>query len=241
MLKYVITEGVSENHLASTLCVHLIHWLQGFLGFLFFSICLKNCFSFSFFQVLNFSLLSPQLAQGQDGSFRRFAVLEFATAEMAEEAQRLTDGRLLGGTHIRVSFCAPGPPGRSMLAALIAAQTMVLYSNLQSLLEPLRHNIAAFEFDIPAVMERVTKCVRFSFFGESVLMCERAGPTLHPMLQERDVSSGHHRKTKNSFDVHVTVQGSCQTKLAFLFSVHNDAQDCAVVTLPVPFPLELCC
>lgn len=66
-----------------------------------------------------------QLAQGQDGSFRRFAVLEFATAEMAEEAQRLTDGRLLGGTHIRVSFCAPGPPGRSMLAALIAAQTMV--------------------------------------------------------------------------------------------------------------------
>ncbi|XP_042249775.1 ribonucleoprotein PTB-binding 1 isoform X3 [Thunnus albacares] len=64
-----------------------------------------------------------QLAQGQDGSFRRFAVLEFATAEMAEEAQRLTDGRLLGGTHIRMSFCAPGPPGRSMLAALIAAQT----------------------------------------------------------------------------------------------------------------------
>uniref|UniRef100_UPI0037E90DC0 ribonucleoprotein PTB-binding 1 isoform X2 n=1 Tax=Semicossyphus pulcher TaxID=241346 RepID=UPI0037E90DC0 len=67
-----------------------------------------------------------QLAQGQDGSFRRFAVLEFATAEMAEEAQRLTDGRLLGGTNIRVSFCAPGPPGRSMLAALIAAQTMAV-------------------------------------------------------------------------------------------------------------------
>ncbi|XP_026218334.1 ribonucleoprotein PTB-binding 1 isoform X2 [Anabas testudineus] len=67
-----------------------------------------------------------QLAQGQDGSFRRFAVLEFATAEMAEEAQRLSDGRLLGGTHIRVSFCAPGPPGRSMLAALIAAQTMAV-------------------------------------------------------------------------------------------------------------------
>lgn len=53
VLKYVNTEGVSENHLASTLCVcvHLIHWLQGFLGFLFFSICLKNC-------CLNFSLHS---------------------------------------------------------------------------------------------------------------------------------------------------------------------------------------
>ncbi|XP_029294548.1 ribonucleoprotein PTB-binding 1 [Cottoperca gobio] len=67
-----------------------------------------------------------QLAQGQDGSFRRFAVLEFASAEMSEEAQRLADGRLLGGAHIRVSFCAPGPPGRSMLAALIAAQTMAV-------------------------------------------------------------------------------------------------------------------
>uniref|UniRef100_A0A3Q2D0A6 Ribonucleoprotein PTB-binding 1 n=1 Tax=Cyprinodon variegatus TaxID=28743 RepID=A0A3Q2D0A6_CYPVA len=67
-----------------------------------------------------------QLAQGQDGSFRRFAVLEFATAEMAEDAQRVGDGRLIGGTHIRVSFCAPGPPGRSMLAALIAAQTMAV-------------------------------------------------------------------------------------------------------------------
>lgn len=67
-----------------------------------------------------------QLAQGQDGSFRRFAVLEFATPEMAEEAQRVLDGRFLFGTHIRVSFCAPGPPGRSMLAALIAAQTMAV-------------------------------------------------------------------------------------------------------------------
>ncbi|XP_030646558.1 ribonucleoprotein PTB-binding 1 isoform X2 [Chanos chanos] len=67
-----------------------------------------------------------QLAQGQDGSFRRFAVLEFPTAEMAEEVQRSTDGRVLGGTRMRVSFCAPGLPGRSMLAALIAAQTMAL-------------------------------------------------------------------------------------------------------------------
>lgn len=51
--------------------------------------------------------------------------MEFSTPEMAEDVQRLTDGRSVAGTHIRVSFCAPGPPGRSMLAALIAAQTMV--------------------------------------------------------------------------------------------------------------------
>lgn len=52
-------------------------------------------------------------------------MLEFSTPEMAEDVQRQTDGRALGDSHIRVSFCAPGPPGRSMLAALIAAQTMV--------------------------------------------------------------------------------------------------------------------
>ncbi|XP_063043309.1 ribonucleoprotein PTB-binding 1 isoform X2 [Engraulis encrasicolus] len=77
-----------------------------------------------------------QLAQGQDGSFRRFAVLEFSTPEMAEEAQRVADGRTIAGTHIRVSFCAPGPPGRSMLAALIAAQTMALNRGKGLLPEP---------------------------------------------------------------------------------------------------------
>ncbi|XP_051569566.1 ribonucleoprotein PTB-binding 1-like isoform X2 [Myxocyprinus asiaticus] len=77
-----------------------------------------------------------QLAQGQDSSFRRFAVLEFSTPEIAEEVQRQTDGRALGGTHIRVSFCAPGPPGRSMLAALIAAQTMALNRGKGLLPEP---------------------------------------------------------------------------------------------------------
>ncbi|KTG31867.1 hypothetical protein cypCar_00026506 [Cyprinus carpio] len=77
-----------------------------------------------------------RLAQGQDCNFRRFAVLEFSTPEMAEDVQRLTDGRALGGTHIRVSFCAPGPPGRSMLAALIAAQTMALNRGKGLLPEP---------------------------------------------------------------------------------------------------------
>ncbi|CAB1341814.1 unnamed protein product [Coregonus sp. 'balchen'] len=77
-----------------------------------------------------------QLAQGQDGSFRRFAMLEFSSAEMAEQVQREADGRALGGTHIRVSFCAPGPPGRSMLAALIAAQTMALNRGKGLLPEP---------------------------------------------------------------------------------------------------------
>lgn len=67
----------------------------------------------------------PQLACGQDGQLKGFAVLEYETAEMAEAAQERADGLALGGSHLRVSFCAPGPPGRSMLAALIAAQATV--------------------------------------------------------------------------------------------------------------------
>ena len=66
-----------------------------------------------------------QLAYGQDGQLKGFAVLEYETAEMAEEAQQQADGLALGGSHLRTSFCAPGPPGRSMLAALIAAQATV--------------------------------------------------------------------------------------------------------------------
>ncbi|XP_060799157.1 ribonucleoprotein PTB-binding 1 isoform X2 [Neoarius graeffei] len=77
-----------------------------------------------------------QVAQGQDGSFRRFAILEYSTPEMAEEVQRLTDGRPVGGSRVRVSFCAPGPPGRSMLAALIAAQTLAINRGKGLLPEP---------------------------------------------------------------------------------------------------------
>lgn len=66
-----------------------------------------------------------QLAYGQDGQLKGFAVLEYETAEMAEEVQQEADGLALGGSHLRISFCAPGPPGRSMLAALIAAQATV--------------------------------------------------------------------------------------------------------------------
>uniref|UniRef100_A0A5F9CAY6 Ribonucleoprotein PTB-binding 1 n=1 Tax=Oryctolagus cuniculus TaxID=9986 RepID=A0A5F9CAY6_RABIT len=77
-----------------------------------------------------------QLACGQDGQLKGFAVLEYETAEMAEEAQQRADGLALGGSHLRVSFCAPGPPGRSMLAALIAAQATALHRGKGLLPEP---------------------------------------------------------------------------------------------------------
>ncbi|XP_009574430.1 PREDICTED: ribonucleoprotein PTB-binding 1, partial [Fulmarus glacialis] len=46
------------------------------------------------------------------------------------------DGQLKGFAHVRVSFCAPGPPGRSMLAALIAAQATALNRGKGLLPEP---------------------------------------------------------------------------------------------------------
>ncbi|KAF1536728.1 Ribonucleoprotein PTB-binding 1, partial [Eudyptes schlegeli] len=77
-----------------------------------------------------------QLAYGQDGQLKGFAVLEYESAETAEMVQQATDGLPLAGNHVRVSFCAPGPPGRSMLAALIAAQATALNRGKGLLPEP---------------------------------------------------------------------------------------------------------
>ncbi|XP_027713491.1 ribonucleoprotein PTB-binding 1 isoform X3 [Vombatus ursinus] len=77
-----------------------------------------------------------QLAYGQDGQLKGFAVLEYETSQVAEEAQQQADGMALAGSPIRVSFCAPGPPGRSMLAALIAAQATALNRGKGLLPEP---------------------------------------------------------------------------------------------------------
>ncbi|XP_054374113.1 ribonucleoprotein PTB-binding 1 isoform X2 [Molothrus ater] len=77
-----------------------------------------------------------QLAFGQDGQPKGFAVLEFESPEAAERAQEATDGFPLSGQRVRVSFCAPGPSGRSMLAALIAAQATALNRGKGLLPEP---------------------------------------------------------------------------------------------------------
>uniref|UniRef100_A0ABM5FQG7 Ribonucleoprotein PTB-binding 1 isoform X2 n=1 Tax=Pogona vitticeps TaxID=103695 RepID=A0ABM5FQG7_9SAUR len=87
-----------------------------------------------------FSAICPptfcQLAYGQDGQLKGFAVLEYESAEIAEMVQQATNGLPLAGNHIRVSFCAPGPPGRSMLAALVAAQATALNRGKGLLPEP---------------------------------------------------------------------------------------------------------
>eukprot|EP00079_Xenopus_tropicalis_P024302 XP_012816870.1 PREDICTED: ribonucleoprotein PTB-binding 2 isoform X2 [Xenopus tropicalis] len=74
-----------------------------------------------------------QLAEDEVGCFVGFAVVEYETAEQAEEVRKSMDGTTVKGSRIQLSFCAPGSPGRSTLAALIAAQGM-LQNNRKGLL-----------------------------------------------------------------------------------------------------------
>ncbi|KAM4805058.1 ribonucleoprotein PTB-binding 2 isoform 1-T1 [Urocitellus parryii] len=74
-----------------------------------------------------------QLAQDEGSYVGGFAVVEYHTAEHAEEVQQAADGMTVKGSKVQVSFCAPGAPGRSTLAALIAAQR-VMHSNQKGLL-----------------------------------------------------------------------------------------------------------
>ncbi|XP_045691298.1 ribonucleoprotein PTB-binding 2 isoform X3 [Phyllostomus hastatus] len=74
-----------------------------------------------------------QLAQDEGSYVGGFAVVEYNTAEHAEEIQQAADGMTIKGSKVQVSFCAPGAPGRSTLAALIAAQR-VMHSSQKGLL-----------------------------------------------------------------------------------------------------------
>ncbi|KAM4641417.1 ribonucleoprotein PTB-binding 2 isoform 2-T2 [Discoglossus pictus] len=74
-----------------------------------------------------------QLAEDEGNCSGGFAVIEYETSEQAEEVRNAMDCTTVIGNQIQVSFCAPGSPGRSTLAALIAAQGM-LQNNRKGLL-----------------------------------------------------------------------------------------------------------
>ncbi|XP_069498089.1 ribonucleoprotein PTB-binding 2 isoform X2 [Ambystoma mexicanum] len=77
-----------------------------------------------------------QLAKDEGSSFGGFAVIEYDTVEQAQEVIDATDGMLISGNNVQISFCAPGSPGRSTLAALIAAQEMAPNNKKGLLPEP---------------------------------------------------------------------------------------------------------
>lgn len=74
-----------------------------------------------------------QLAEEEGGYSGGFAVVEYETAKQAEEVRDYMDGTTVNESRIQVSFCAPGSPGRSVLASLIASQGM-LQNNRKGLL-----------------------------------------------------------------------------------------------------------
>ncbi|XP_041913230.1 LOW QUALITY PROTEIN: ribonucleoprotein PTB-binding 2 [Alosa sapidissima] len=77
-----------------------------------------------------------QLAQDEGSPVRGFAVVEYETSEQAECALLEMDRTLIQGQEVRLSLCAPGTSGRSTLAALIAAQGVMLSSKKGLLPEP---------------------------------------------------------------------------------------------------------
>ncbi|NXU38882.1 RAVR2 protein, partial [Drymodes brunneopygia] len=77
-----------------------------------------------------------QFAQDEDGGSGDFAVVEYESAEQAESVRGAMDGATIYGRRVQVSFCAPGAPGRSTLAALIAAQRMMRNNRKGLLPEP---------------------------------------------------------------------------------------------------------
>ncbi|XP_063154146.1 ribonucleoprotein PTB-binding 2 isoform X2 [Candoia aspera] len=84
----------------------------------------------------NYKPVFYQLAQDEDSSVGGFAVIEYETAEQAEEVQQGTDGLTIKEKRVHVSYCAPGAPGRSTLATHIAAQRMMKNNRKGLLPEP---------------------------------------------------------------------------------------------------------
>ncbi|XP_066519437.1 ribonucleoprotein PTB-binding 2 [Hoplias malabaricus] len=87
-----------------------------------FSVCYKPIFC--------------QLAQDEGSPVRGFAVVEYETAEQAEAMLLEMDRHIIQGHEIRLSLCSPGTAGRSTLAALIAAQGVMLSNKKGLLPEP---------------------------------------------------------------------------------------------------------
>ncbi|XP_061859762.1 ribonucleoprotein PTB-binding 2 isoform X3 [Colius striatus] len=85
---------------------------------------------------LQYKPIFCQFAQDEDSYIGDFAVVEYETAEQAEKVQEVTDGMTVKGRRVQVSYCAPGAPGRSTLAALIAAQRMMRNNRKGLLPEP---------------------------------------------------------------------------------------------------------
>uniref|UniRef100_A0AAV2KRS5 RRM domain-containing protein n=1 Tax=Knipowitschia caucasica TaxID=637954 RepID=A0AAV2KRS5_KNICA len=84
----------------------------------------------------HYVLYFQSLAQDEGSPVRGFGVVEYESAEQAEAVLTEMDRTSVSGHVIRLSLCSPGTSGRSTLAALIAAQGMILSNRKGLLPEP---------------------------------------------------------------------------------------------------------
>ncbi|XP_029473409.1 ribonucleoprotein PTB-binding 2 isoform X2 [Rhinatrema bivittatum] len=123
-----------------------------------------------------------QFAQDEGSYFGGFAVIEYDTAEQAEAVKDTSDGLMLRGSPVRISFCAPGASGRSTLAALIAAQGMMQNSKKGLLPEPNAVQILK-SFSNPAMLQMMLQPQLRGSGGKPVLAASPGLPHfLNPAL-----------------------------------------------------------
>ncbi|XP_077189574.1 ribonucleoprotein PTB-binding 2 isoform X2 [Paroedura picta] len=125
-----------------------------------------------------------QLAQDEDNSIDGFAVIEYETAEQAEEIQQGTDGLIIEGKRVHVSYCAPGAPGRGTLATLIAAQRMMRNNRKGLLPEPNAAQIMK-SLNTPAMLQmllqpQLRRCNNKLVLGTPVGLPHLVNPSLSP-------------------------------------------------------------
>ncbi|KAM6327421.1 ribonucleoprotein PTB-binding 2 [Podargus strigoides] len=118
-----------------------------------------------------------QFAQDEDSYIGDFMVVEYETAEQAEKVQEVTDGMSVQGKRVQVSYCAPGAPGRSTLAALIAAQRMMRNNRKGLLPEPNPVQIMK-SFNNPAMLQMLLQPQLRGRAGKPVLGASAGLPHL---------------------------------------------------------------
>ncbi|XP_069088609.1 ribonucleoprotein PTB-binding 2 isoform X3 [Pleurodeles waltl] len=152
-----------------------------------------------------FSNLHPpvfcQLAKDEGSSFGGFAVIEYDTVEQAEEVIGATDGMIIGGHTVQISFCAPGSPGRSTLAARIAAQGMAPSNKKGLLPEPNPMEILK-SLNNPAVMQMLLQPQlramggKYAGMGASSILPQFLNASINPALLQ--LSKAHQKSSLGS-------------------------------------------
>ncbi|XP_069594300.1 ribonucleoprotein PTB-binding 2 isoform X1 [Ranitomeya imitator] len=140
------------------------------------------------------SLYTPlfcQLAEEEGGYSRGFAVVEYETAQQAEEVKASLNWTTVNGSRVQVSFCAPGSPGRSALAALVAAQGM-LQNNRKGLLpEPNPAQIMQ-SLNNPAMLQMLLQPQQRGLSGKHG--SSRRPPFVNPTVSQALLQLNQHQK-----------------------------------------------